>query len=309
MKFSRSKVWLLIACFLISAPGWAQTKKISGKVISEEENKTLTGVSVIIKGKSGGTQTNARGEFSIDASQGDVLLFTFTGYASQEVTVGSSDNIELTMKTDATKLGEVVVIGYGTQSRRNVTSSIAKLDKEVLANAPRAKVGTALQGTISGLRVVNTSGTPGATPYILLRGGASINSPQAPLVVVDGIIRSFNDIPSQDIASIELLKDAAATAIYGARANNGVILITTNQAKTGSAQVTYKYTYGHNERRDNYKYMNARDFIYYNRLGNLNSQVNLATVNTRRGYGLITTPADLASFDIRAYNAGTAYLL
>ena len=309
MKSAALKSWLMIACFLCSLSVWSQVNKISGKVTSDEDNKPLAGVSVALKGKTSGTQTNSNGEFTIDAASSDVLVFSYTGFTPQEIAVGSDITIDVVMKSEAKGLGEVVVVGYGTQSRRNITSSIAKLDKQVLANAPRSNVGTALQGTVSGLRVVNTSGSPGATPYILLRGGASINSPQAPLVVVDGIIRSFNDIPSQDIASIELLKDAAATAIYGARANNGVILITTNQAKTGSAQVTYKYTYGHNERRDGYNYMNAKDFIYYNRLGNLNSQVNLATVNTRRGYGLLTTAADLASFDIRAYGPSTSNLL
>ncbi len=309
MKPAALKFWLIIACFLCSFSVWSQAKIISGKVTSEEDNQPLPGVSVTVKGKTSGTQTNSNGEYTINAATGDVLLFSYTGFTLQEIVVGSNVSIDLVLKAVTKGLDEVVVVGYGTQSRRNVTSSIAKLDKQVLANAPRANVGTALQGTISGLRVVNTSGTPGATPYILLRGGASINNPQAPLVVVDGIIRSFNDIPSQDIASIELLKDAAATSIYGARANNGVILITTNRAKAGSAQVTYKYTYGHNERRDGYNYMNAKDFIYYNRLGNLNSQVNLATVNTRRGYGLLTTAADLASFDIRAYGPTTSYLL
>ena len=308
MKSVDFKVCFVVAFILCSAIAWSQVKRVSGKV-TDEESKPLTGVSILIKGKTNGTQTNSNGEYSLDALSSDVLLITHTGFVSQEISVGDSTTIDFVLKSDAASLGEVVVVGYGTQSRRNVTSSIAKLDKQVLANAPRSNVGTALQGTVSGLRVVNTSGSPGATPYILLRGGASINSPQAPLVVVDGIIRSFNDIPSQDISSIELLKDAAATAIYGARANNGVILITTNQAKTGSAQVTYKYTYGHNERRDGYNYMNAKDFIYYNRLGNLNSQVNLATVNTRRGYGLLTTAADLASFDIRAYGPSTSNLL
>jgi TonB-linked SusC/RagA family outer membrane protein len=309
MKSAALKGWLLIAFFSIcSATVWSQVKKISGKVI-DEENKPLIGASVLVKGKKTGTQTNSTGEYSIDVSQGDVLVFSHTNFTAQEIIVGASDVIDVSLKSEATGLGEVVVVGYGTQSRRNVTSSIAKLDKAVLANAPRSNVGTALQGTISGLRVVNTSGTPGSTPYVLLRGGASINSPGAPLVVVDGIIRAYNDIPTHDIASIELLKDAAATAIYGARANNGVILITTNQAKAGSAQISYKYTYGHNERRDNYTYLNAKDFIYYNRLGNLNSQVNLATVNTRRGYGLLTTAADLASFDIRSYGSATSYLL
>lgn len=309
MKSAVSRFWRLALLMLLASGVWAQTKTLSGKIVSDEDNKPVAGVSVMIKGKSGGTQTNAAGEFSIAVAEGETLIFSHTGFGTQEIKVGSGASLDVVLKPDVTKLGEVVVVGYGTQSRRNITSSIAKLDKQVLANAPRANIGTALQGTVSGLRVVNTSGTPGATPYILLRGGASINSPQAPLVVVDGIIRSFNDIPSQDIASVELLKDAAATAIYGARANNGVILITTNQGKAGTAQINYKFTYGYNKRRDGYQYLNAKDYIYYNRLGNLNSQVTLATVNTRRGYGLVNTPADLATFDIRAYGPSTAGLL
>lgn len=309
MKSAVLKVWLLIACFLVSATVWSQVQKISGKVISEEDNKPLSGVSITLKGKPGGTQTNSSGEFSIDASQGDVLVFSFTGFTSQEITVGSSSTVSLSMKTDATRLGEVVVVGYGTQSRRTVTGSIGKLNTEVLQNAPRGNIGTALQGTLAGLRVINTTGTPGAAPSILLRGGASINNPSGPLVVVDGIQRSFNDLASEDIASIEILKDAASTAIYGARANNGVILITTKQGKVGTAQVSYKYTAGFNKRRDGYSYLNAKDYIYYNRLGNLNSQISLGTVNTRRGYGIVNTVADKALFDIRVYDATTAGLL
>ena len=258
----RLKVWLFIACFLASTASWSQARKISGRVVSEEDNKPLSGVNILLKGKTIGTQTSPTGDFTIDASSGDILVFSFVGYGSQEVTVGSSSSISVTLKPDAAKLGEVVVVGYGTQSRRTVTSSIGKLNTEVLANAPRSNVGTALQGTLAGLRVINTSGTPGASPSIILRGGASINNPSAPLVVVDGIQRSFNDIAAEDIASIEILKDAASTAIYGARANNGVILITTKQGKSGTAQISYKFTAGFNKRRDGYNYLNARDYIY-----------------------------------------------
>lgn len=303
------KVYLLIACFLTTASVWSQGQRVSGKVTAEEDNKPLSGVSVTVKGKPVGTQTNANGEFSIDALENDVLVFSFTGYASREILAGTSSNLALSLKTDATNLGEIVVIGYGTQSRRNVTSAIGKLDNKVLANTPRSNVGTALQGTVAGIRVVNTTGSPGAAPTILLRGGASINSPGAPLVVVDGIVRSFNDLSADDIASIELLKDAASTAIYGARANNGVILITTKQGKAGSAQVSYKYVHGYNTDRKDYEYLNARDYIYYNRLGNLNSQRTLAQVNAQRGYGLSTSAADLALFDIRAYNSSNAHLV
>ncbi len=299
---------VLAALFLFTT-AQAQSRKLTGQVLSEEDNSPLQGVTIAVKTKKTVTQTLANGSYAIQASQGDVLVFTYTGFTTQEARVGDNDVISLKLKPDVSKLGEVVVIGYGTQIRRNVTSAIAKLDKDVLATTPRSNIGSALQGTVSGLQVVNATGQPGASPLILLRGGASINSPGSPLVVVDGIIRAYNDIASEDIASIELLKDAAATAIYGARANNGVILITTKQGKAGVAQVSYKFTGGNNQRRNGYNYMGAKDYIYYNRLGNLNSGRTLAQVNSSRGYGLPTSVADLASFDIRPYNAATANLL
>ncbi|OQY92016.1 MAG: SusC/RagA family TonB-linked outer membrane protein [Sphingobacteriales bacterium UTBCD1] len=303
------KLLLLSLVAVISTSVLAQAQKISGKVISEENGNPLIGVTVSVKGKSNATQTNSLGEFSINAVQGDVLLFSFTGYAPLQYIVVGSAEVSFSMKVETSILGEVVVVGYGSQKRTTVTSSISKLDKEVLANAPRSNVGTALQGTLPGLRVVNTSGQPGASPNILLRGGASINSPGSPLVVVDGIIRPFNDIPTEDIASIELLKDAASTAIYGARANNGVILITTRQGRAGRSEISYRFTAGFNKERENYKFMNAKDYIYYGRLGNFNSGISLSAMNSTRGMGLLTDAANLASFDIRSYNSSTSYLL
>lgn len=286
----------------------AQNQAVSGRIVTID-NDPLPGVNVLVKGTTTGTQTDAAGEYTLSASAEDVLVFSFIGYASQEIRVGSATRIDVTLLEDVTRLDEIVVVGYGEQSRKTVTNAIAKLDNQVLATAPRANVGTALQGTLPGLRVINASGTPGATPQILLRGGASINSPGAPLVVVDGIIRSFNDLAPEDIESVELLKDAASTAIYGARANNGVILITTKKGKAGTARISYKYTRGFNQRREGYKYLNAGDFIYYNRLGNLNSGRTLAQVNASRGYGLLNNPADLASFDIRPLDASTQHLV
>lgn len=305
MRKLRFLMWLTLT---ISGLVQAQTGKVSGRVTSED-GAPLSGVSVVVKGGGAGVQTGADGAFSIAAKPQDVLLVSNVGFQTQEVATGTGASLDIVLKADNANLNEVVVVGYGTQSRRNVTSSIAKLDGQVLASTPRANVGTALQGTVSGLQVVNATGSPGASPLILLRGGASINSPGAPLVVVDGIIRAFNDVAAQDIESIELLKDAAATAIYGARANNGVILITTKQGKAGSAQVTYKYTTGFNRNREGYQFMNAKDYIYYNRLGNLNSGRTLAQVDATAGYGAQTTPAYLASFDIRRYSTATAGLL
>jgi TonB-linked SusC/RagA family outer membrane protein len=309
MKFLLNKMMLLLMFVLISTTVFSQTKTVSGKITAEDDGRALPGVSVTLKGKTLGTQTSSEGDYSIAAAATDVLVFTYGGYVKQEIRVGNSSTINLSLKTDVSNLGEVVVVGYGSQSRRNITSAIGKLDNEVLASAPRSNVGTALQGSVAGISVVNNTGAPGASPSILLRGGASINSPGSPLVVVDGIIRSLNDIAPDDIASIELLKDAASTAIYGARANNGVILITTKQGKAGKSEVSYKYLRGYNSDRPDYTYMNAKDFIYYARLGHLNSQRSLSQVNSQRGFGLSTSTADLALFDIRRFDNNTSYLL
>jgi TonB-linked SusC/RagA family outer membrane protein len=309
MKFSSLKIGILITCFLLSATVFGQVKKVTGTVTSEEDGKPLAGVTIELKGKKAGTQTDANGSFSIDASPNDVLIVSYVSFTTQEIKVGKVSNFDVTLKPEAGKLGGIVVVGYGTQSRKNVTTSIAKLDNEVLATAPRANIGSALQGTISGLQVVNATGQPGANPVIILRGGASINNPGAPLVVIDGIIRPYSDIASEDVESIQILKDAASTAIYGARANNGVILITTKHGKSGKAQVSYKFTEGFNMRRKGYTYMDAKDYIYYNRMGNLNSGRSLSAVNQSRGYGLLTDSANLSSFDIREFSAANANLL
>ncbi|MEO9099818.1 MAG: carboxypeptidase-like regulatory domain-containing protein, partial [Ginsengibacter sp.] len=188
MKSVYLKFLLLIGCFFIAASGWAQVKKVSGTV-TDESNNHLSGVSIIIQGKTEGTQTIADGTYSIDVAPGDVLNFSFVGYSSQKVKVENSAIINVILHVSTDKLGEVVVVGYGTQNRSNVTTSISKLDNNVLASTPRANIGSALQGTISGLQVVNATGQPGASPVIILRGGASINNPGGPLVVIDGVIR------------------------------------------------------------------------------------------------------------------------
>lgn len=300
---------LFLLGILMASTGWSQTKKISGTVSSSESGNPLIGVTIAIIGKPGGTQTDATGKYSIDVAAGESVTFSFVGHVSENIRIGTASTYDISLNAVANKLDEVVVVGYGTQSRRNVTGAIGKLDNVVLKSAPRANVGSALQGSVAGITVTNSTGAPGASPAILLRGGASINSPGSPLVVVDGIIRSLNDISPDDIESIELLKDAASTAIYGARANNGVILITTKQGKAGKSEVFYKFIRGYNTDRPDYSYMNAKDYVYYGRLGHLNSQRSLAQVNSQRGFGLSTNAADLALFDIRRYDASTSFLL
>ncbi|MEJ5963908.1 SusC/RagA family TonB-linked outer membrane protein [Pedobacter immunditicola] len=308
MKQFNLKTIVFVFCLLSSMMVMAQSKKVTGTVIGADDGQTIPSVSIMIKGTGQGTQTDINGKFALTASSNDVLVFTYVGYNTQELTVGDKTTLKVSLIAASAKLDEVVVVGYGTQSRRNITGSIAKLDKEVLANTPRANIGSALQGTVSGLQVVAATGQPGQSPVILLRGGASINNPGSPLVIVDGVIRAFNDVASENIESIELLKDASATAIYGARANNGVILITTKTGKSGAAEISYKFTGGYNKMRDGYQYMGAKDYIYYTRLGYFNANRTLAQTNASRGLGLSTNGADLASFDIRPYIAGTTTL-
>ena len=287
----------------------AQTRKISGQVLAGDDHNPIPGVSVTIKGTTSGTQTNADGVFSLQAGKNAVLVFKTIGYAPQEVAVGDKTVINVTLNAETKNLNEVLVVGYGTQSRSTTTSAVAKLDNQVLATAPRANVADALQGTVSGLQVISGSGSPGASPLILLRGGASINSPSQPLIVVDGVVRTYQDIPQEDIESVDILKDAASTAIYGARANNGVILITTKQGKAGTSELTYKFTTGLNKERQGYTFLDAADYIYYGRLGGVNAGRTLAAINSSRGYGLLTDPANLATFDIQAASSSNAGLL
>lgn len=287
----------------------AQDHAVRGKITDAKTGELLGNVTVKVKGSSQSLQTNADGTFSISTNPNTVLIITSTGYRPYEVKVGQLNQLDIKLESKVEQMDEVVVVGYGTQNRRSITGSIAKVDKTVLQNTPRSNVATALQGTVSGLQVVNKSGTPGAAPMLKLRGGASIKSSSPPLVVIDGVIREMNDVSSDNIESIELLKDASATAIYGARANNGVVLITTKTGKSGVSNISYKFTGGFNQRREGYRYMNAGDYIYYTRLGYLNAGKTIETANGSRGLGLLTDNANLSSFDIRRYTADLDPLL
>ncbi|HEY1010557.1 MAG TPA: SusC/RagA family TonB-linked outer membrane protein, partial [Daejeonella sp.] len=276
--------------------GLAQTV-VTGTV-TDSNGETLPGVSVMIKGTTVGTTTDVEGHYSVNApDNASTLVFSFIGMQSQEIVISDRKQIDVVLSEDAASLKEVVVIGYGSQSRSTITTSIAKLDAKVLEHSAMSNPGAALQGTISGLRVVNTTGQPGSVPNILLRGGASINNPGSPLVVVDGVVRTLSDVNPSDIESLQVLKDAASTAIYGARANNGVILITTKRGKAGVSNVTYTMKSGLNEQREAYDYLNARDFIYYNRMGINNTNLSrapggVAFVNpeVQAGYGTTASP-------------------
>lgn len=269
MKIACLKIGLLLACFLFFSGAWAQTKRISGKVLSSEDNQPLAGVSITIKGKKTGTQTNAGGEFAIEASQNEVLQFSYTGFEVTEIPVGAGNTIHVSLKVADKKMDEVVVVGYGRQTRRTLTGSVSSVDGNALKSAPTTNLGTALQGTVSGLRVQQNTGQPGSSPSITFRGGTDFDGTGSPLYVVDGVIvPSLYGLNMDDVESVDLLKDAASTAIYGARAANGVVLVTTKKGKKGRTQVTYSFRAAKNYvRRNPVEYLNAEDYLIWNRRG------------------------------------------
>ncbi|MBD8487363.1 TonB-dependent receptor [Echinicola sp. CAU 1574] len=248
----------------------AQDTNITGIVSDINTGETIPGVNILIDGTSQGTVTDLDGRFSIAAKTGDVLVFSYIGYVTKKITIDNESNIIVGLETDSKQLDEIVVIGYGEQSRETLTSSVSKLDKKVLENIPFPNAASALKGTVSGVRVQTTTGQPGAAPRIIVRGGTSINNPNGaePLYIIDGVIRNnMNDINPDDIASLQVLKDAAATAIYGARGSNGVVIITTKSGKVGKTSVTYRFNIGASQMWNQYDMASARDYIYFNRKG------------------------------------------
>lgn len=266
---------LIVIVFLAHAGShtyvFAQEMTVSGQITSSEDGSPLPGVNILVKGTVSGTVTDVEGSYRLDVpSDATTLVFSSIGYMTQEVDINGQSEINVTLAPDVQSLNEVVVVGYGEQSRETLTSAVSKVDEQVLENVPLTNAATALQGTVSGVRVQTVSGQPGASPRIILRGGTSINDPNGatPLYIVDGVIREDIDgINSADIESMQVLKDAAATSIYGARASNGVVIITTKKGKAGQTQINYKYTVGMSQLREKYDLLSAREYTYYGRLG------------------------------------------
>lgn len=273
MKTRKKCFWpFLLLFFTIAAlsEANAQQRVIRGTVTAAADRAPIPFVTVIAKGTQNGINTDANGKYEIRATAGQSLIFSFIGYKTQEIVLGSQSELNVTLEEDATTLNEVVAIGYGSQSRELTTTAISKLDNRVLDNVPFANAASALQGTISGVRVQSTSGQPGAAPRVIVRGGTSINNPNgaSPLYIVDGVIRdNINDLNPSDIESMQVLKDAASTAIYGARGSNGVVIVTTKSGKSGKTRISYSYDLTQSTVARKYDLLSARDFIYFQRLG------------------------------------------
>ena len=230
---------LLLFFLLCPIFALAQEWTVTGTV-HDETGEALPGVSVTVKGTTRGVASDLDGLYSIKVSKGDVLVFKYVGYADIEQAITDQRTLDIVMGTSATDLDEVVVVGYGVQSKRTVTSAISKLDGANIQESPINTVGEGLKGKIAGVRVYNSNNSPGSEATFLIRGGSSINQSTAPLILVDGIERDLSGINPNDIESIEVLKDAASSAIYGSRASNGVVLITTRNGKAGDLRITFE---------------------------------------------------------------------
>ncbi|HWJ90218.1 MAG TPA: TonB-dependent receptor [Flavisolibacter sp.] len=254
MKRKFTALWLAasLTCFLLVSfqNAWAQGRTISGKVTDARTREGLSGVSVQVKGTTQGVVTNEQGDYSLTVPpSASVLIFTASGFGPQEIRISDRSSVNVELSASVTSMDEVVVIGYGTARKRDLTGSVGLVRGTQLAERPQASLNQELAGRIAGVQVNTNSGRPGGQTNIRIRGFSSINTTNNPLYVVDGVIlpvgtqtqnsNAIDYINPNDIASVEVLKDASATAIYGARGANGVILITTKRGTPGGGRITY----------------------------------------------------------------------
>ncbi|WP_276482857.1 SusC/RagA family TonB-linked outer membrane protein [Paraflavitalea pollutisoli] len=213
--------------------------KVSG-VVKDAKGDPLPGISVLVKDTQRGTTTDGSGSFSIDVNEGETLVFSATGYAAQEVKVGTQTTLAITMQNQNASLDEVVVVGYGKQKRGEVTSAVATVKQENFTKGFARDAGQLIQGKVAGVAVTSASGDPNATTQISLRGTSTLMASQQPLILIDGIPGAINTVAPEDIEAIDVLKDGSAAAIYGTRGTNGVILITTKKRGSRASSVTYE---------------------------------------------------------------------
>lgn len=264
----------LILCLLCSIGAMAQKKTVTG-VVTDGGGEAIIGASVVEVGTTNGVITDFDGRFSLSVSPTGKIKISYIGYQAQTIEMKDKNSFTIKMKEDSELLEEVVITGYGgKQLRTKVTNSITKVKEETLERGLFSNPAQALSGAVAGLSVSQASGDPGSTPTIVLRGGTNFNGSGSPLILIDGQVRgSLSDINPNDIESMEVLKDAGATAIYGARANDGVILVTTKRGKAGVAEVTFKAKFGLNHFKDSYSFMNAGDYIHSMRTAYKNADV------------------------------------
>lgn len=256
----RSLFWVIIPFLLLSYTAVAQTQKVSG-TITTKNSTTLPGATVTVKGTNKSTSANATGQFSIDAAPGDVLVITFIGYTTEEVKLGNSAEISVSLEEDYNRLEDVIVIGYGTQKKKLTTGANLQVKGDDIQKQSTTNALQALQGQAPGVQITTTSGQPGSGMNVIIRGKGTIGN-FGPLYVVDGInTGDISYLNPADIESIDVLKDAASAAIYGSQAANGVVLITTRTGKTGQKpQITLDGYYGLQNAPKKARLLNAHEY-------------------------------------------------
>ncbi|MBS0010560.1 MAG: TonB-dependent receptor [Bacteroidales bacterium] len=254
---------------------FAQEKTVTGTVTSADDGMTIIGATVNIKGTTTGVTTGLDGQYSINAREGDILVYRFVGMKTQEITVGSGNVYDIVMELDNVGLDEIVVIGYGSAIKRELSGSITKVETEGLAEIPSVSFESAIQGKTAGVFIEQASGKLGETVKMRIRGSSSISANNQPLYVIDGVpVTSVNlsnsgnqptsplaDINMADVESIQILKDASAAAIYGSRASNGVVVITTKSGQAGDTKFNVSYTTGVSEPSRLREWLNADQYL------------------------------------------------
>ena len=301
----KRKLFLFFTLFLVGTGILTAQTQVRGTVV-DEAGIPIIGATVQIKGTSQGTVTDLDGNFSLTTPEGAILIVSYVGLITQEVAVAPTVNVVLMPDTEL--LDEIVVVGYGTQRKRDVTSSISQIRGDDLASKASPSFMQQMAGRASGVQVIAPSGDVTQPPRVIIRGVGTISSSNAPLYVINGVpVTSGNvgysysnnnalaDINPSDIESFEILKDGAATAIYGSRAANGVVLITTKQGKQGAAKITYDSWMGWSSAAKLYDLLNAEQFVtianekYTNSGGNPQAKMDDKGTDTRR-YDHVTQP-------------------
>lgn len=255
------KVFAVLACIALSAPAFAQVK-ISGTIVDEQG--PVVGATVMVQDTNNGTVTDMDGKYTLSVPANASVVVSCVGYSDIKFKVESGKTTyDFTLEEDSLFLDDVVVIGYQTVKRRDLTGSVASITGKEIAEMPVANAAQALQGRLPGVRVTSASGAPGASVSIRVRGGNSITQSNEPLILIDGIQGDLSNIPADQIESIDVLKDAASTAIYGSRGANGVILVSTKGAKEGNVKVSYNMYYQFRDTQKMYPVLSAQDFIYW----------------------------------------------
>lgn len=256
-----NKIYLILCFQLVFSSLWAQTD-ISGK-ITDKAGNPLPGVNVVVKGTALGTVTDANGAYRVSAASEASLVFSFIGYKTQEVAVGGQTQISLQLEDDITSLDEIVVVGYGVQKKSVATASVSKVDSKDLQGFSSARLDQMLQGQVAGVTFKSASGQPGSAQNIFIRG-VGTNGDNSPLIIIDGVNANdgfLSSLNPSDIESVQILKDGASTAIYGARAANGIIMVTTKKAKAGDAKMNYSFFYGQQQPWKTPEMLNASQYV------------------------------------------------